>query len=147
MGRYLVVANETLLGMPLAEEVKQRVATDKECLMHIVVPAAHGMGMWTEGQAKAKAARQLEHGEARLKQLGVKHVTGEVGDPNPVLAVGDALLATTDTFDEVIVSTLPLGKSRWLKQDVVHRLHRTYPKLHVTHVVSASAPAEAESKG
>ena len=147
MAKYLIVANETLLGMPLAEEVKKRVAADSECSMHIVVPASHGTGMWTEGQAKTKAARQLEHGEARLKQLGVKHVTGEVGDPSPVLAVGDVLLATDDVFDEAIVSTFPLGRSRWLKQDVVHRLNRAYPKLPVTHVVSAPSAAEADAKG
>lgn len=145
MHRYLVVANETLLGMALAEEVKRRVADDAGCALHLVVPASHGAGMWTEGQARAKAARQLEHGEARMRQLGVRDVSGEVGDPNPVLAVGDVLLATDESYDEVIVSTLPLGRSRWLKQDVVHRLRRTYPKLQVVHVVGSAAVAGAEA--
>ena len=140
MRRYLVIANETLLGMPLTEEVKRRIEADRgDCAIHVVVPASHGMGMWTEGQAKAKAARQLEHGEARFKGMGAKEVDGEVGDPSPVLAVGDALLAAKADFDEVIISTLPLGRSRWLKQDVIHRLQRTYPKLTVTHVIGTPA--------
>lgn len=140
MRRYLVVANETLLGMPLAEEVKRRVEDGQgDCAIHIVVPAAHGRGMWTLGQANARAARQLEHGEARFREMGAASVTGSVGDPSPVLAVGDALLATADDFDEVIVSTLPLGRSRWLRQDVIHRLERTYPKLRVTHVIGTAA--------
>jgi len=64
-----------------------------------------------------------------------------------VLAIGDALLATDETFDEVIVSTLPLGRSRWLKQDVIHRLNRAYPRLKVTHVMAAPASADADSRG
>ena len=145
MRRYLVVANETLLGLPLTEEVKKRLEDDRNCAIHVVVPASHGSGLWSEGQAKAKAARQLEHGEARFTSLGCDAVTGEVGDPNPVLAVGDALLASTAEFDEVIVSTLPLGRSRWLKQDVIHRLQRTYPKMNVTHVVGVASDAAASA--
>ena len=140
MRRYLVVANETLLGMPLTEEVKRRVEEAQgDCAIHIVVPASHGMGMWTLGQATAKAARQLEHGEARFKGMGAASVTGVVGDPSPVLAIGDAVIASADDFDEVVISTLPLGRSRWLKQDVIHRVQRAYPRLTVTHVVGTPA--------
>lgn len=146
MRRYLVVANETLLGMPLAEEVRRRVDADRgDCAVHVVVPASHGTGMWTEGQAKAKAARQLEHGEARFKDMGAAEVSGEVGDVSPVRAASDALIAAREPYDEVILSTLPLGRSRWLKQDVLHRLQRTYPRLPITHVVSAPARAGASA--
>lgn len=37
---------------------------------------------------------------------------GEVGDPNPLQAISDALRERT--FDEIILSTLPTGASRWL---------------------------------
>ncbi|HEX7166497.1 MAG TPA: hypothetical protein VF230_05915 [Acidimicrobiales bacterium] len=146
MRRYLVVANDTLLGLPLTEEVRRRVEdAGGECHVHLVVPATHGHGAWTEGGARARAARQLEHGEARYAGLGGAVVTGEVGDPSPVLAVGDAMLASKEPFDEVLVSTLALGRSRWLKQDVIHRLQRAHPDLRITHV--AATPAGAVTGG
>ena len=143
--RYLIVANETILGEPLVGEVRRRVAGtgagDGGCELHLVVPASHGHGTWTEGQARAAAAKRLEEAIERFGDLGANAVTGEVGDVSPVLAVGDAIIGAHHggqaPFDEVIVSTLPLGVSRWVKQDVVHRLQRAHPTLTITHVVSA----------
>ena len=45
---------------------------------------------------------------------------GEVGDRDPVMAVRDALRGRE--VDEIIVSTLPKGLSRWLGEDVPSRL-------------------------
>ena len=55
-----------------------------------------------------------------------------VGDPDPLAAVGDALRAAE--FDELVVSTLPRGVSRWLRMSLPHRLRRMtdLPVLHVT---------------
>jgi hypothetical protein len=60
-------------------------------------------------------------------------VTGEVGDPSPALAVSDALERAT--IDEIIVSTLPSGLSRWIHQDLPHRLERR-TGLPIAHVVA-----------
>ena len=137
MRRYLVVANETLLGTPLAEEVSRRVEESKgDCAVHVVVPASHGTTTWTQGQARAAAAARLQEGLASLGELGMAQISGEVGDPSPVLAVSDALIAAEAPYDEIIVSTLPLGVSRWLRQDAIHRLQRAHPDLRVTHLVS-----------
>jgi hypothetical protein len=59
-------------------------------------------------------------------------VDGEVGDASPMLAVRDCLM--TGNYAGVILSTLPPGASRWLKQDLPHRLERTFgvPVLHLT---------------
>ena len=44
-------------------------------------------------------------------------------------------------FDEVIVSTLPTGSSRWLGLDLPHRLEKL-TSVPVRHVVSKPPPAE-----
>jgi hypothetical protein len=62
---------------------------------------------------------------------------GEVGDRDPVMAVRDAMRGRE--VDEVIVSTLPKGVSRWLGEDVPSRL-RDSVAVKVT-VVTQDAPA------
>ena len=136
MKRVLIVANRTLCGEHLMEEVRNQMSGD-ECEFHVVVPATHpGAGSWTEGGAQAAAKERLDEVIPRLEALGAK-VTGEVGDPNPVLAVNDAVIA--NRYDEMIVSTLPPGASSWLHADAVHRLRRRFPNIPVTHVVQESA--------
>ena len=44
-------------------------------------------------------------------------MTGDIGDLEPMAAIKDAL--SRDHYDEIIVSTLPLSLSRWLKPDIV----------------------------
>jgi hypothetical protein len=133
MYRILVVANETLEAAHLLEEVRRRVEEHgaDECAVHLVVPASHGKGAWTEGGARAEAQFRLDDAMVAFKELGAE-VTGEVGDPSPVLAVSDALIAST--YDEIVLSTLPAGASRWLKQDAVSRIRRTFPAIPLTHV-------------
>ncbi|MBW3562977.1 MAG: hypothetical protein KY437_10830 [Actinobacteria bacterium] len=47
---------------------------------------------------------------------------GEVGATDPVDAVKSVL--ERETFNEVIISTLPVGLSRWLKMDLPSRVER-----------------------
>lgn len=58
----------------------------------------------------------------RLAGLGVE-VEGEVGDGNPRLAIGDAI-RDRGPFDEIILSTLSSGLSKWLRLDLPHRVAR-----------------------
>ena len=55
----------------------------------------------------------------RLHAIGLE-VTGEVGVQDPIQATRDALRGRE--IDEVILSTLPSGISRWLGQDVPSKL-------------------------
>jgi hypothetical protein len=130
MTRYLVVANQTLGAEPLLERVRA-CAREGDCRFHLVVPATHPKGVWTEGKVRAEAQQRLDEALARFREIGVP-VDGEVGDTSPVLAVKDAMLA--HTFDAIIVSTLAPGVSRWLRQDLPHRLERIsgLPVIHVT---------------
>jgi hypothetical protein len=136
MRRYLVVANRTLGGEQVLDAVRQRMQ-EGPCTFHVVVPASHPSSAWSEGQVMAMAQRRLDEALARLGQLGAQ-VTGEVGDASPVRAVGDVLLR--EPVDEILLSTLPPGPSRWLRQDVIHRIERNYD-VPVTHILGAVEPA------
>lgn len=130
MTRYLVVANKTLGAEHLMERVRECVASGP-CTFHIVVPAAHPMGSWTEGAVRAVAAERLEQALERFRAAGAE-ATGEVGDPSPILATNDALIA--GHYDAIILSTLPPGVSRWLRKDLLHRMEDRFglPVIHVT---------------
>jgi hypothetical protein len=135
MPRYFVVANQTLGGGPLAAKIKEAVAAEP-CSFHVIVPATPPTDhlSWTEGEAHAVARRRLDEALTWIRSLGAE-ADGEVGDANPLLAVEDAL--REEACDEIIVSTLPPGASRWLKMDLPHRMETSFG-LPVTHVVSGA---------
>ncbi len=126
MGQYLIVANQTLGGAELEREVQQRIEVG-ESRFYIVVPATpthHKTKAWGGGfdddSSETDKAHDVAEGRLgqmmdKLKSLGAK-ADGEVGDADPQTAVKDVL--RHQSFDEVIVSTLPSGLSGWLKADV-----------------------------
>ena len=137
MARYLVVANQTLGADALADQVRQCMAGEATTF-HVVVPACHSRDTsWiTEGHDHAEAEKRLEVALARFRELGAE-ADGEVGDASPMLAINDALLA--GSYDGVILSTLPAGASRWLKQDLPHRIERKLG-IKVIHVTGKMEP-------
>ena len=138
MARYLIVANQTLAADQLMEQVR-RLQADGQCGFHVVVPAtpARDHAVHIEGAAHAIAEKRLESALARFRAVGCD-ATGEVGDASPMLAVRDCFIAD-NKYDGVIISTLPAGASRWLKQDLPHRLERTFG-LPVTHLTGHYEP-------
>jgi cell pole-organizing protein PopZ len=64
-------------------------------------------------------------------------VTGDVVGPDVMKGLAEVLRRRQ--FDEIIVSTLPPGVSRWLHQDLPHRVERKFG-LPVT-VVTAPKPS------
>ncbi|HEX5095259.1 MAG TPA: hypothetical protein VFX21_04570 [Acidimicrobiia bacterium] len=136
MRRCLIVANQTLTGPALMRAVVDRQVREP-CDFHIVVPATHqhGTAAWTEGGALAHARSTLQHALEQFGDAGIP-ATGEVGDASPMLAVGDVL--RREHIDEIILSTLPPGASKWLKRDLPHRLARYH--LPVTHIVADPVP-------
>jgi hypothetical protein len=138
MRRYLIVAHKTLGGTALLDAVRERLGAGPSAF-YIVVPITHPPDhIWTEGEVQARATTHLEAAIERLQGLGVDHVSGEVGDTNPVHAVHQVLDQDSE-FDEIIVSTLPPGVSRWLKLDVPSRL-RKEGTIPVVHVIGDAAP-------
>ena len=125
MRRCLVVANQTLLGDSLLGQLTERISAGP-CQFHLVVPATHvsGRAVWTEGHDRAVAEERLQQALERFRALGAD-VQGEVGDARPIDAIRDVMLHAPP-FDEIILSTLPPGVSRWLRQDLPHRIQRTW---------------------
>jgi hypothetical protein len=138
MKRILIVANRTLCEQHLLDEVRRRKQASPVSF-HVLVPATHGTGTWSDRQAESEARERLDELLDTLAVAGIP-ATGEIGDARPVYAVQDVLRRWT--FDEIILSTLPVGLSRWMGQNVLRRLrHET--GLPVTHVVAERMPSNA----
>jgi hypothetical protein len=132
----LVVAHQTAATPGLLDAVRARAARGP-ARFHLVVPQqAHGMHKLVdpEDAGADEAQRVLEVALPKLSQEAGHEVTGSVGDAEPLSAIQDAV--NLGDFDEIIISTLPLGISRWLKLDLVSKARGL--GLPVTHVEAAS---------
>ena len=137
MRRYLVVAHKTLGGSHLLDELHRRREDDPYCTFHLVVPEHHpNWGGWGEHDVLMAARSTLDQMLERLAAVRIG-ATGEVGDANPVYAVGVTLRREgRDAFTGIILSTLPKGISRWWLFDVPRRMAAEYPHLPLTHLVA-----------
>lgn len=144
---YLVVAYQTLGRRELTDAIQERTAAGPADFW-LVVPATRLVElaplpppMPTMGGVASlpdpEHDRSVAQGrlDTALQQLAAHsiQVGGEVGDPDPVRAVKDALRRRQ--FDEIIVATLPAHMSKWLRQDLPHRLEHRF-HMPVTHVAS-----------
>jgi hypothetical protein len=133
--RILIVANQTAGGAHLKEVVRKKME-EGPCVFKLLVPASPPDDhTWTDGEIEAAAKQRLAEALEGLREIGAE-IEGFVGDHRPIHAITDALME--DPHDEIIVSTLPVGVSRWLKQDLPHRVERVF-RLPTMHVVSEPA--------
>jgi hypothetical protein len=137
MASVLVVANRTAESPELLEALRAR-AVQGPCEFTLLVPSTpHGLA-WAadmssgEGEAEDHRAAFVEE----LRQEGLDVKDAKVGDPDPLAAVQDA--TNFERFDEVIVSTLPLHVSKWLRIDLPRKV-KAATGLPVTHVVASEA--------
>ncbi|MFL5778107.1 MAG: hypothetical protein ACJ761_04100 [Chloroflexota bacterium] len=120
MASYLIVANQTLPSALLRDAVQERRAAG-DATFYVVVPAtkAGRNFTWDEDESRRQARERLDAYLASLEAEGIS-ATGEVGDSDPIEAVRDAIRGRD--VDEILLSTLPPGISRWIGQDVPSRL-------------------------
>jgi len=131
--RVLVVANRTLGGEELRETLRRAAADGAE--LHVVAPILPSRVHYIASDID----RELEDARERLaaalawaRDEGLE-ADGKVGDPFTAFgAVEDELRAFG--ADEVIVSTLPPGRSNWLEAGILQRL-RDELDVPITHVV------------
>jgi hypothetical protein len=133
MPSYLIIAHQTATSDELEDAVSDLAGREDDAEFWLVVPATpvEHLLTWTEGESHAVATDQAERAGKALQAAGATVRGASVGDASPVEAARDALLERP--FDAVIVSTLPLGVSKWLGMDVVNRLERELdiPVIHV----------------
>lgn len=131
--RILVVANRTADSPELIAALRSRAARSPAGFTLLVPAVPRGLSWAADMKAGGpEAVPRAEIGARRMRAAGFDLDGTIVGDPDPVAAVGDTL--RSHRFDEVIVSTLPRGVSRWLRVSLPHRLRRMtdLPVLHVT---------------
>jgi hypothetical protein len=155
MRRYLVVANQTLGGDTLVQAVRERMLHEA-AEFWVLVPATrpahlaegfaagHPMTMagdpydtrtvdsgYHDDAGESMAQQRLDTELRRLHEAGAD-ADGEVGDSDPYKAVSNTL--RDRQFDEILVSTLPHARSRWLRQDLPSKLKKL--GLPITHIVA-----------
>lgn len=136
----LVVAHQTASTAGLMDAVGAR-ARRGPAKFHLIVPQRpHGMHKYVDphdnGMDEAEAV--LAAALPKLSAAAGSEVTGGVGDPEPLMAISDAV--NLGGYDEIIISTLPHRMSRWLRLDLVSKARGL--GLPVTHVEAQHAPAE-----
>jgi hypothetical protein len=116
--RVLVVAHKTAATQPLLDAVRARAQRGPATFTLLVPNPAHGLHKVVdpEDQQASEAQTVINEAIPALSDAAGSPVEGIVGDADPVAAVHDAL--NLRGFDEVIVSTLPVRLSRWLKLDL-----------------------------
>ena len=127
----LVVANETVLGEPLLNAIRQRAAKDSVSFL-IISPQSDSIETIAIGHPDAE--RRLRSAVAALRSEGID-VHGQIAHPDPYTAALETI--HDERVDEVIVSTFPGERSGWLRRDLVGRL-RSDSGLPVQHVVVES---------
>ena len=129
--RILVVANETLCG----DELRAELAGREDRVLRVVAPVLPSRSHYVASDID----RELREARARLDdtlRLGgraaVSRPPGRVSDMPPLPSIEDELRGFA--ADELLISTHPPQRSRWLESGLVERA-REELEIPVTHVV------------
>jgi hypothetical protein len=130
----LVVASRTVGGRELIDTLERRSSSSPHRFMVIVPPT---------GSDDDDAQERLDSTLAELRRAGLD-VRGYVSEPDPFNSVMNAL--AHHPADEIVISTLPAYKSRWLRSDLIGKVRKASGR-EVEHVTSepggAREPEEA----
>jgi hypothetical protein len=132
----LVVANETVVGKPLLDRIRERARRSPASFL-IISPQSD-----PTRRAHPEAERRLRRAIAELRGDGID-AHGQVAHPDPFTAVVQAV--RDEGVDEVVISTFPgQARSSWLRGDLVERV-RKETRLPVEHVEVEPATVGAEA--
>ena len=128
--RVLLVADERFQGAEFAEELKSHLhGRSTEVEVFVITPALAHSGLEHElagvdGPIK-EAGERLTSIIAELKSVGIS-ATGEVGDSDPIVAVGDGVREFE--ADEIVVIEHAEGEREYAEKDLWTRLK---PEVHL----------------
>ena len=111
----LVIANETVVGKPLLDRLRERAARSPSSFL-IVSPQSD-----PSRSPHPDAERRLRRALAELRADGID-AHGQIAHPDPLTAARQAV--HDERIDEIIVSTFAPERSRWLRRDLYGRLRR-----------------------
>jgi hypothetical protein len=111
----LVIANETVLGRPLLELIRERARRSPASFL-IVCPQSDP----TQSE-HPEAERRLRRALAVLRGEGLD-VHGQIAHPDPYTAVMHAV--EDERVDEIVISTFAGERSGWLRRDLVERVRK-----------------------
>jgi hypothetical protein len=131
----LVLANQTAAGNELRDYLKQ-LADEGPHRFIVVVPQDSG-----DGRAVSAARERLGKLLATLHEAHIV-AAGMIGDPDPYTAAMNAL--TYFHISEVVVSTLPSNRSKWVEKGLVEKLERESGRP-VRHIESSPDTAGAQA--
>jgi hypothetical protein len=120
--RVLVVAHKTAATPALLDAVRARAAQGPARFTLLVPNAAHGLHRLVapEDQESSEVDQVLALALPLLEEAAGSSVEGIIGDASPLDAIQDAV--NVRGFDEIIISTLPVRVSRWMKLDLPSKL-------------------------
>ena len=121
--RVLILAHRTAATPALQHAVAERAARSPASFTLLVPTAPRGLHRVVdpEDTDRAEAGATLELALPLLEDAAGSSIDGVIGDHNPFDAVSDAI-HHHGPFDEIIVSTLPVRVSRWLRNDLPSKL-------------------------
>jgi hypothetical protein len=129
--RLLVVANQTLQGRELREQLLGRIPRP---MLRVVAPILISRVHYAMSDIDTElglARRRLDESVRWAEAEGFE-VSGEVCPDGPLVAMEDQLRKFA--ADEIVISTHPPGRSNWLEAGVVERA-RAELDIPITHVV------------
>jgi hypothetical protein len=130
MALHLVVAHQTAASDKLIEKLQEVQSSNRNADFVLLVPRTPLKHLWTwsEGDEGANASQIAQDAAARMRHAGLRVVDSIVGPSDPLDAIRMELAHPDRSYDTIVISTLPPGISRWLRQDLPNqvrsRLHR-----------------------
>jgi hypothetical protein len=112
----LVVANETVVGEPLLDRIRERAKRSPASFLIICPQSDPAVSAHPEAERRLRRALTILRGE------GID-VHGQVAHPDPYSAAMHAV--RDERVDEILVSTFPAqAGSSWLRRDLLGRLRK-----------------------
>jgi hypothetical protein len=121
----LVIANETVVGDPLLDRIRERAAQSPASFLVICPQSDPNQGEHPEAERRLRRALAILRGE------GIE-AHGQVAHPDPYTAAVQAV--HDERTNEIIVSTFAPERSGWMRKDLVERLRKD-TGLPVEHVM------------